>query len=591
MPLRYFAHITISIALSLSTAHVASAARVVGRATPSRECFVALNIEGDGVVSGKTVSCVEGDPTCDHDGVCGNDSCTYDVQLCINVPDLPGCIPPAALKSLRVRPSTVPVPTSLVGPACGVVGQQVAALKPLGGTLRTGHAGIVATATSATKPFKTDRDEYILKCVPRDTPCPVSTTTTSAPPTSTTTTATTIRSTTTTAESTSTTTESPTTTTTAASTSTTTESTTTTGASTTTTAESTTSTTELTTSTTQSTTSTTQSSTSTTETTTTTTQSTTSTTTTLANLIFVTSASYNGNLGGLAGADAACQALANDAELAGTYKAWLSDSTASAADRLSHSTRSYRLVDETLVASDWDDLTDETLSNPINETEFGEGPVEDSVWTASQVDGLSYFFSCSDWTDGSEGSGTLGWSAASNSSWTDDDLFGCAASLRLYCVQQDAMAPTTTTEPTTSTTQTTTSTTETTTTTTLAPDPCSPNPCQNGGTCFRSGDFPASASTAPIGLADFFCSCVPQWTGTTCDTCGTACSSRPEYYKDRYLICAGASNGYEGFECQGGPNSECEAYCSGWMGCTGTIDIDQDGWGTVTGVVDCSGPF
>src|SRR5207248_2675590 len=41
--------------------------------------------------------------------------------------------------------------------------------------------------------------------------------------------------------------------------------------------------------------------------------------------VFVTSVMYDGNLGGLAGADAKCQARATAASLSGTYKAWLSD--------------------------------------------------------------------------------------------------------------------------------------------------------------------------------------------------------------------------------------------------------------------------
>jgi hypothetical protein len=41
--------------------------------------------------------------------------------------------------------------------------------------------------------------------------------------------------------------------------------------------------------------------------------------------VFVTSTVHDGNLGGLAGADAICNSLASDAGLPGTYKAWLSD--------------------------------------------------------------------------------------------------------------------------------------------------------------------------------------------------------------------------------------------------------------------------
>jgi Protein of unknown function (DUF1554) len=57
--------------------------------------------------------------------------------------------------------------------------------------------------------------------------------------------------------------------------------------------------------------------------------------------VFVTSTTHTGNLGGLDGADAICQARAeslNSAAPAGTYKAWLSTAAESAAARLTHAT-------------------------------------------------------------------------------------------------------------------------------------------------------------------------------------------------------------------------------------------------------------
>src|SRR5207248_10614341 len=65
--------------------------------------------------------------------------------------------------------------------------------------------------------------------------------------------------------------------------------------------------------------------------------------------VFVTSATYNRNLGVLAGADAKCQALASAAALTGTYKAWLSTSTINARDRVTQAGVPYTLVDGTVV--------------------------------------------------------------------------------------------------------------------------------------------------------------------------------------------------------------------------------------------------
>ena len=54
-------------------------------------------------------------------------------------------------------------------------------------------------------------------------------------------------------------------------------------------------------------------------------------------IVFVTSEIYNGALGGLAGADAKCQERADVARRSGTFKAWLSDRTASVEDRFDRS--------------------------------------------------------------------------------------------------------------------------------------------------------------------------------------------------------------------------------------------------------------
>lgn len=79
------------------------------------------------------------------------------------------------------------------------------------------------------------------------------------------------------------------------------------------------------------------------------------------NRVFVTSEAYNGNLGGVTGADAKCQALADAANLGGTYRAWLSASGQAANSRLIHSIHPYGLVDGTLIANDWDHLVSQDL--------------------------------------------------------------------------------------------------------------------------------------------------------------------------------------------------------------------------------------
>jgi len=120
--------------------------------------------------------------------------------------------------------------------------------------------------------------------------------------------------------------------------------------------------------------------------------------------VFVTSTIYDGNLGGLAGADAKCAARAAAAGLSGTYKAWLSSSTTSAASRLTHATVPYKRTDGVTIANNWTDLTDGAIAEPISRDEFGHVlSSAGSVWTGTADDGSSKgsFGTndfCCDWT-------------------------------------------------------------------------------------------------------------------------------------------------------------------------------------------------
>ena len=104
------------------------------------------------------------------------------------------------------------------------------------------------------------------------------------------------------------------------------------------------------------------------------------------NRVFVTSTNYTGNLGGLAGADAKCQERANAANLGGTWKIWLSDTTGSPSTRFTKSSNPYKLLNGTTIANNWSDLTDGTLQNPLNMTELGT-TVQTSTWTNTKING------------------------------------------------------------------------------------------------------------------------------------------------------------------------------------------------------------
>ena len=116
--------------------------------------------------------------------------------------------------------------------------------------------------------------------------------------------------------------------------------------------------------------------------------------------VFVTSASYNGNLGGVSGANQKCQSLATAVGLEGIFNAWVL-SPSSNFDR-SHDTIPYYLIDGTLLANDWADLTDGDIQNPINMDENGDiVPASARAWTATSSEGSAQVNDCGYWTSGS----------------------------------------------------------------------------------------------------------------------------------------------------------------------------------------------
>ena len=165
--------------------------------------------------------------------------------------------------------------------------------------------------------------------------------------------------------------------------------------------------------------------------------------------VFISSVSYDGNLGGLNGADNLCTSLGTGGTLSAplnkTWKALLSKSTGgvvNARDRFFWSGPMFDLGGKTVTQdpSSWPWIDAGGGSN-ISVNENGGGPDDSYVWTGSTLDGLSKGtgFDCNNWTDDT---GThSGWSGETGSyptsSWfdsfsslCDDTWFG------LYCVSQ-----------------------------------------------------------------------------------------------------------------------------------------------------------
>lgn len=157
--------------------------------------------------------------------------------------------------------------------------------------------------------------------------------------------------------------------------------------------------------------------------------------------IFVSSTRQDGNLGGLSGADATCQSLADGANLTGQWKALLSDSSTNAKDRLLIVGPVFNLNDQK-IADNANDLWDGQLDNAVR---YDQNVVEVSatkVWTGTFADGTSSTtFTCTNWTSNSGSvKGRYGRSNHVGNGWMEDDKDPCDEIRRLFCIDAD-LAP------------------------------------------------------------------------------------------------------------------------------------------------------
>lgn len=153
--------------------------------------------------------------------------------------------------------------------------------------------------------------------------------------------------------------------------------------------------------------------------------------------LFATSNMYNGNLGGLAGADAKCNAAATTANLTGNYKALLSDSSSPASSRLAFFGPIVNTSGQPL-ANSGADLYDGTLQNPIR-TEYNLPPSASQAWAGTNSGGGSVASNCANWTSSTPSSPTGGLSAISaysTPSWIASATGDCSTANALYCVSQ-----------------------------------------------------------------------------------------------------------------------------------------------------------
>ncbi len=160
--------------------------------------------------------------------------------------------------------------------------------------------------------------------------------------------------------------------------------------------------------------------------------------------VFVTSAKFKSNLGGLTGADDKCQAEADDPASivpSGTYLAWLSDGFDSPVTRFTKSSHPYMLPDGTKIAEDFTDLTDGSILHKINSDPTGKRLGLQDYWTGTLADGTTaqQVVTCRGWKADSlsDGRGMNGHTNLTGSLWsTMHPRHNCSHSARLLCFQQ-----------------------------------------------------------------------------------------------------------------------------------------------------------
>jgi len=155
--------------------------------------------------------------------------------------------------------------------------------------------------------------------------------------------------------------------------------------------------------------------------------------------VFITSSHHDGAMGGLFGADAICQARADEASLGGTFRAYMVDS-GSGLDRLEHPTVPFVRLDGVRIADDWNDLADESIQDTLTIAETRQS-VGGNAWTGLQNQG-AFDSDCDSWTFNGGGClmgppcGGGGESSQTNNHWDGFYVFHCDSMFRLYCIEQ-----------------------------------------------------------------------------------------------------------------------------------------------------------
>ena len=159
--------------------------------------------------------------------------------------------------------------------------------------------------------------------------------------------------------------------------------------------------------------------------------------------VFVTKANFKSDMGGLTGADAKCQAEADDPASivpSGTYLPWLSDGHDSPDTRFTKSSHPYVRPDGAKIAENYTDLTDGSILNTISIDTTGKTVGQNPFWTGTNEDGTTAqaFRTCTGWMDPIiMARGMMGSTGHTLTSWSSQTQHPCSTMRgRLACFQQ-----------------------------------------------------------------------------------------------------------------------------------------------------------
>ena len=148
---------------------------ILGGGSLLTDCYALFELAADVPLSASsfpTVTCTDGDPSCDADGI-PDGVCRFDIRICVHVPGIAECRP-RRVGEIRVGgsfgASAIPLPELPASrERCGAFGRVSV---PLRGTKRKrGRGKIKLIAVSKVPNPKRDRDSLKFLCLPNPSPC------------------------------------------------------------------------------------------------------------------------------------------------------------------------------------------------------------------------------------------------------------------------------------------------------------------------------------------------------------------------------------------------------------------------------------